>query len=82
VTGAGSGIGRSFAVELAKRGGSVVCADINLEAAEETVKLIEQQGAKAFAMHCDVGNPEHVTNLAETAEILLSHPVTLVINNA
>ncbi|EIB6889080.1 SDR family NAD(P)-dependent oxidoreductase [Acinetobacter baumannii] len=82
VTGAGSGIGRSFAVELAKRGGSVVCADINLEAAEETVKLIEQLGQKAFAMHCDVGNPEHVTNLAETAEILLSHPVTLVINNA
>lgn len=82
VTGAGSGIGRSFAVELAKRGGSVVCADINLEAAEETVTLLEQQGAKAFAMHCDVGNPEHVTNLAETAEILLSHPVTLVINNA
>ena len=33
-------------------------------------------------MHCDVGNPEHVTHLAETAEILLSHPVTLVINNA
>ncbi|VCZ56118.1 7-alpha-hydroxysteroid dehydrogenase [Acinetobacter baumannii] len=46
VTGAGSGIGRSFAVELAKRGGSVVCADINLEAAEETVKLIEQLGQK------------------------------------
>ncbi|CAA0153821.1 2,3-dihydroxybenzoate-2,3-dehydrogenase [Acinetobacter baumannii] len=40
VTGAGSGIGRSFAIELAKRGGSVVCADINLEAAEETVTLI------------------------------------------
>ncbi len=55
VTGAGSGIGRSFAVELAKRGGSVVCADINLEAAEETVKLIEQLGQKAFAVQCDVG---------------------------
>ena len=50
VTGAGSGIGRSFAVELAKRGGSIVCADINLEAAKETVKLIEQLGRKAFAV--------------------------------
>ncbi|MDR8340471.1 SDR family NAD(P)-dependent oxidoreductase, partial [Acinetobacter baumannii] len=82
VTGAGSGIGRSFAVELAKRGGSVVCADINLEAAEETVTLLEQQGAKAFAMRCDVGDAEQVNHLAETAEILFGHPVTLVINNA
>ena len=34
VTGAGSGIGRSFALELAKRGGTVVCSDINLDAAK------------------------------------------------
>jgi hypothetical protein len=34
---------------------AVVCADINLEAAEETVKLIEQLGQKAFAVQCDVG---------------------------
>lgn len=40
VTGAGSGIGRSFALELAKRGGTIVCTDINLAAAEETVSLI------------------------------------------
>ncbi|BCZ13754.1 SDR family NAD(P)-dependent oxidoreductase [Acinetobacter baumannii] len=82
VTGAGSGIGRSFAVELAKRGGSVVCADINLEAAEETVKLIEQLGQKAFAVQCDVGQAEQVQTLADQAEQLLDHPVTLTINNA
>ncbi|MDP7711324.1 SDR family NAD(P)-dependent oxidoreductase [Acinetobacter baumannii] len=82
VTGAGSGIGRSFAVELAKRGGSVVCADINLEAAEETVKLIEQLGQKAFAVQCDVGQAEQVQTLADQAEQLLDHPVTLIINNA
>ncbi|HCT1804759.1 SDR family NAD(P)-dependent oxidoreductase [Acinetobacter baumannii] len=82
VTGAGSGIGRSFAVELAKRGGSVVCADINLEAAEETVKLIEQLGQKAFAVQCDVGQAEQVQALADQAEQLLGHPVTLIINNA
>ncbi|MCV7278041.1 short-chain dehydrogenase [Mycolicibacter arupensis] len=28
VTGAGSGIGRAFAVELARRGGRVVCAEV------------------------------------------------------
>lgn len=82
VTGAGSGIGRSFAVELAKRGGNVVCADINLEAAEETVKLIEQLEQKAFAVQCDVGQAEQVQALADQAEQLLEHPVTLIINNA
>ena len=82
VTGAGSGIGRSFAVELAKRGGNVVCADINLEAAKETVKLIEQLGQKAFAVQCDVGQAEQVQALADQAEQLLDHPVTLIINNA
>ncbi|PTV51704.1 SDR family NAD(P)-dependent oxidoreductase [Acinetobacter seifertii] len=82
VTGAGSGIGRSFALELAKRDGNVVCADINLEAAEETVKLVEQLGQKAFAVQCDVGQAEQVQALADQAEQLLEHPVTLIINNA
>ncbi len=33
-------------------------------------------------MRCDVGDAEQVNHLAETAEILFGHPVTLVINNA
>ncbi|MBO3654920.1 SDR family NAD(P)-dependent oxidoreductase [Acinetobacter bereziniae] len=83
VTGAGSGIGRSFALELAKRGGTIVCADINLDAAQETVNLIESQtSGKAFAVQCDVGMNEQVKALAEQAEKLMNHPVSLVINNA
>lgn len=82
VTGAGSGIGRSFALELGRRGGTVVCADINLAAAEETVALLAGLGAKGFAVTCDVGNADAVKELADTAEQLLQHPVTLVINNA
>lgn len=82
VTGAGSGIGRSFALELGKRGGTVVCADINLAAAEETVSLLTQQGANGFALACDVGVAEEVKQLADNAEQLMQHPVTLVINNA
>lgn len=83
VTGAGSGIGRSFAIELAKRGGTVVCADIHLDAAQETVNLVTSQTqCKAFAVQCDVGIKEQVHALAENAEKLMNHPVTLLINNA
>lgn len=82
VTGAGSGIGRSFALELAKRGGTIVCSDINLYAAKETVALVEALGAKAFAVQCDVAKEEQVNQLAEQAEQLMQSPVTLVINNA
>ena len=82
VTGAGSGIGRSFSLELAKRGSTIVCSDINLDAAKETVALIEALGAKAFAVQCDVSKEEQVNQLAEQAEQLMQCPVTLVINNA
>ena len=83
VTGAGSGIGRSFAVELARRGGTVVCADIRLETAQETVDLIHSlTSSNAYAVQCDVGLKEDVKALAEQAEQLLGHPVTLLINNA
>lgn len=82
VTGAGSGIGRSFALELARRHGSVVCADINLAAAQETLELVKKAGASGHAVQCDVGKAEEVENLAEKAETFFSQPATLVINNA
>lgn len=82
VTGAGSGIGRSFALELAKRGGTILCADINLAPAEETVDLIESLGAKAFTYQCDVGQAEQVMKMADEAERLFGQAPTLIINNA
>lgn len=82
VTGAGSGIGRSFALELARRGGDVVCADINEDAAQETVQMVEALGRKAYAVKCDVSKAAQVRSLASQAPKLLGGPVTLVINNA
>lgn len=82
VTGAGSGIGRSFALQLAARGGQVVCSDIQLEAAEATAQLIREQGGTAYAVSCDVRDSAQVQQLAEQAEQLLGHGVTLLINNA
>lgn len=82
VTGAGSGIGRAFALELARRGGSVLCADINLAGAKETVALIAAAGGKAWATKCDVGVLAQVEALASTAEKHFGGSATLVINNA
>lgn len=82
VTGAGSGIGRAFALELAARGGRVVCADLNLGTARDTVAMIEAAGGVAYATACDVTKLEDVEALAAQAETLLGGPVDLVINNA
>lgn len=83
VTGAGSGIGRAFAVELAARGGTVICADIDKDRADETVRLIERvHGGTAHAVFCDVSRREDVESLAMHAELIFGGPPTLVINNA
>ncbi|MFR9770575.1 SDR family NAD(P)-dependent oxidoreductase [Nocardia sp. SC052] len=83
VTGAGSGIGRAFALEIAARGGRVICADIDETRADETVALIERDhpGA-AHAFRCDVAQREDVELLARFAETIFDRPVSLVINNA
>ena len=60
VTGAGSGIGAAFAVELARRGGAVVCSDIDEAAAARTADTIVEQGAKAVAVRCDVSRFDDV----------------------
>jgi NAD(P)-dependent dehydrogenase (short-subunit alcohol dehydrogenase family) len=82
VTGAGSGIGAAFAVELARRGGAVVCSDIDESAAQRTVDAITEGGAKATAVGCDVSRFDDVRALAERAQSWFGAAPTLVINNA
>ena len=82
VTGAGSGIGRSIAYELARRGGSVICVDINEERAEQVAANLQALGSKAIPVRCDVGDEKEMSVLSDEAEKLLGRPVTLVINNA
>ncbi|OBK85242.1 short-chain dehydrogenase [Mycolicibacter heraklionensis] len=83
VTGAGSGIGRSFALELARRGGEVICADIDEARAAETVALIEQlPTGTGHAVQCDVSDRAAVERLAEQARGIFGGAPTLVINNA
>lgn len=83
VTGAGSGIGRAFALELAARGGEVICADIDKERAEETAAMIARiHRRRAYPIFCDVAQRGDVESLAMHAELIFKGPPTIVINNA
>lgn len=82
VTGAGSGIGRAFALELARRGGRVVCVDLDGDTAERTASQIHRTGARAVAVQCDVSNEDNVVAVKAAAEQWLGEAPNLLINNA
>ncbi|EFG74521.1 oxidoreductase, short chain dehydrogenase/reductase family protein [Mycobacterium parascrofulaceum ATCC BAA-614] len=82
VTGAGSGIGAAFAIELARRGGALVCSDVDEAAARRMAGSIIERGGKATAIRCDVSKFEEVRALAEQSQAWFSGPPTLIINNA
>ncbi|MDJ0392661.1 SDR family NAD(P)-dependent oxidoreductase [Rhodococcus sp. G-MC3] len=82
VTGAGGGIGREIAVELGRRGSDVVCADIDLDGAENTAAAIRALGRTARAVRCDVADRSQLELLAKNAEEMLGGAVTLLVNNA
>ena len=54
ITGSNLGIGKSTAIELAKRGAKIVLNGRSLERLENTRRLIEQTGASVIAVRADV----------------------------
>ena len=82
VTGGARGIGRAISVKLASEGANVVICDIVInEAAEETVKLIEEQGVKAAAIQANVTLPEDCEKLFKQA-VEQFGAVDILVNNA
>ncbi|MFD2488409.1 SDR family NAD(P)-dependent oxidoreductase [Amycolatopsis jiangsuensis] len=57
VTGAGRGLGKAFAVHLARAGGAVVCNDVDAEPAERTAAAIRAHGGRAVASGHSVADP-------------------------
>ena len=67
VTGAGSGIGRSAAEQLAREGARVVVADRDTAMASETVERITSAGGEASAVDVDVADEASVEAMVRTA---------------
>lgn len=63
VTGAGSGMGRACAIEMAAQGGRVVVTDANGITAHETVAMIDAAGGKAAVAICNLRRPDEIQAL-------------------
>jgi 3-oxoacyl-[acyl-carrier protein] reductase len=82
VTGASRGIGRGIALELAKRGATVVVNyQSSASAAEEVVNAITADGGKAMAFQADVSQEEGA-NAVIKAAIDAYGKIDILINNA
>lgn len=81
VTGAASGLGRAISLELARRGGRVLVADVNRQGAEESADLVVQAGGKAEVLVTDVTRPEDLVAAADAADRAWGG-TDLLVNNA
>ena len=82
VTGAGAGIGRATAIELARKGArTVLIVDRDLAAAKETAAAVHDAGSDAAFYQADVGDETAMNTLA--AQVNDEHGVVdILVNNA
>jgi 2-keto-3-deoxy-L-fuconate dehydrogenase len=63
ITGGGSGIGRAIAELFARQGAAVSILELNKDAAEEVVNVINSAGGKAQAVVCNVAEQKEVADM-------------------
>ena len=81
VTGAGSGIGKAIALELASRGCDVAVCGRRLEPVQATAAEITALGRRAYAASADVSNGESVTAFVADVLKAFGH-IDILVNNA
>jgi NAD(P)-dependent dehydrogenase (short-subunit alcohol dehydrogenase family) len=81
ITGAGSGLGKAFALRYAAEGAKLLLPDINEEAAEKTAREINEEGGTAAAMYTDISEEKCTLEVAEKVMSLYGR-VDILLNDA
>jgi len=81
VTGASSGLGRQFALTLARAGVRVALAARRADRLQAVADEIAGFDGRAIPVRLDVGEPESVRECVEAAETELG-PITILVNNS
>ncbi len=81
VTGAGSGIGRAIAVEMATRGARVAAVDLEGATAKETAGLCAKAGGRSIAIQADTSRAADIDR-AVAAAVKELGPLDVMVNNA
>lgn len=80
VHGAGGGLGGAIAASLAREGAAIAVADVDLQAAEATVKTIVAAGGKAVAVEWELSDLAEIDGHVGAIEQVLG-PISILINN-
>jgi len=81
ITGAGSGIGRETALLFAQEGASIVVVDVNDEAGQKTVQMVQDAGGKAIYVHADISKAADCEKMVQAAETTFGK-LNVLFNNA
>ncbi len=81
VTGAGSGIGRALALQLAAQGAQLALCDINETNLQKTVEIASAHGVKVYSAAVDVSKREAFGTFADNVARALGN-ASVIINNA
>jgi 3-oxoacyl-[acyl-carrier protein] reductase len=81
ITGGGHGIGKAYALAMAKEGAKIVIAEIDAIAAEEVAADLRKSGFAAIGVKTDVGDRASVESMARRAVDAFGQ-IDILVNNA
>jgi NAD(P)-dependent dehydrogenase (short-subunit alcohol dehydrogenase family) len=81
ITGAGNGIGRAIAIAMSKEGYNVVCADIDLNQANETLEIILDNNGNGLSIEMDVTNSSDIKKMIKDTVVKYGS-LDILVNNA